>query len=45
MDSRIGEVSVFSLGVCDPSIAMDTLDGDELVICSRDVEISDVDEQ
>ena len=26
MDSRIGEVSVLSLGVCDPSINMDTLD-------------------
>ena len=26
MDSRIGDVSVLSLGVCDPSINMDTLD-------------------
>ena len=26
----IGEFSVLSLGACDPSIDMDTLDGDEL---------------
>ena len=45
MDSRIGEFSVLSLGVCDPSIDMDTLMGDELVICSRDVGISDGDEE
>ena len=29
MDSRIDEFSVLSLGVCDPPIDMDTLDGDE----------------
>ena len=45
MDSRIGEFSVLSLGVCDPSIDMDTLEGDELVICSRNVGISDGDEE
>ena len=45
MDSRIGEFSVLSLGVCDPSIDMDTLDGDEQGICSRDVDISDGDEE
>ena len=38
MESRIGEVSVLSLGVCDPSINMDTLDvgisdGDEVWLC------------
>ena len=42
-DSRIGEFSVLSLGICDPSIDMNTLDGDELVICPRDVGISDGD--
>ena len=45
MDSRIGEFSVLSLGGCDPSIDMDTLEGDELVICSRNVGISDGDEE
>ena len=45
MDIRIGEFSVPSLGVCDPSIDMDTLDGDELGIGSRDVGISDGDEE
>ena len=43
MDSRIGEFSVLSLGVCVPSIDMGTLGGDELVIFSRDVGISDGD--
>ena len=41
MDSRIVEFSVLSLGVCDPSIDMDTMEGDELVICSCNVGISD----
>ena len=45
MDSRIGEFLVLSLGVCDPSIDMDTLDGDGQGICSRDVVISDGDEE
>ena len=35
MDSRIDEFSVLSLGVCDPPIDKDTLDGDEQGICSR----------
>ena len=39
-DGRIGESSVLSLEICDPSIDMTTLDGDELGICPRDVEIS-----
>ena len=42
MDSRIGEFSVLSLGVCDPSI---DVDGNELGFCSRDDGISDSDEQ
>ena len=45
MDSRIGEFSVLSLGVCDPSIDMDTMDGDAQGICSRDVGILDGDEE
>ena len=44
-DSRIGEFSVFSLGICDPSIDMNTLDGDELAICPRDVGISGGDKE
>ena len=44
-DSRIGEFSVLSLGICDPSIDMNNLDGDELVICPRDVGISGGEEE
>ena len=44
-NSQIGEFSVLSLGICDPSIDMNTLDGDELVICPRDVGISGGDEE
>ena len=44
-DSRICEFSVLSLGICDPSIDMNTLDGDELVICQRDVGIAGGDEE
>ena len=36
---------MLSLGACDQSIDMDTLEGDELGICSRDVGISDGDEE
>ena len=39
-DSRIGEFSVLSLGIWDPSIDMDILDGDELVISPCEVGIS-----
>ena len=44
LDSRIGELSVLSLGTGDTFIDMDALDGDALGACTRDVGILDGDE-